>query len=82
MKFLQWLKLYLNRGKGFEEAWFLAVEALIKTEEGRGIPYEDLDELAEEFGEEVWEVYEQSLEWYLDKDHIYRPRVEADRSNW
>ena|SRR5208283_4582400 len=76
MTFLQWLKLYLNRGKGFEEAWFLAVEALTKTEEGRGIAYQDLDELAEEFGEEIWEEYEQSLEWYEDDD-LYRPRVEG-----
>ena len=72
MKFLQWLNLYLSRGMDFEEAWFPAVEALSTTEEGRGIAYEDLDEL----GEEVWEEYEQSLEWYLDDD-IYRPRVEA-----
>lgn len=72
MKFLQWLKLYLNRGLGFKEAWFLAVEALSTTEEGRGIAYEDLDEL----GEEAWEEYEQYEELYLDDD-IYRPRVES-----
>jgi hypothetical protein len=72
MKFLQWLKLYLNRGIDFEDAWFLAVEALSKTEEGRAIPYEHLDELEEE----LWWGYEQSLDWYEDDD-IYRPRVEA-----
>jgi hypothetical protein len=70
--FLQWLKLYLNRGAGFEEAWGLAVESLSKTTEGRGVAHEDLDEL----GEEGWLEYEQSLEWYEDDD-IYRPRIEA-----
>jgi len=72
MTFLQWLKLYLNKGKGFEEAWFLAVEALATTEERGGFTEEDLDEM----GEEGWAEYEQSLEWYLDDD-IYQPRVEA-----
>lgn len=72
MKFLQWLKLYLGRANDFEEAWGLAIEALAKTEEDRGIAYEDLDEL----GEEAWEEYEQDEEWFLD-DEIYRPRVLA-----
>jgi len=72
MNFLQWLKLYLNRGIGFEEAWFLAVKALATTEEGLGFTEEDLDEM----GEEAWQEYEQYEEWYLD-DEIYRPRVEA-----
>jgi hypothetical protein len=70
--FLQWLKLYLNRGIGFEEAWSLAMEALSTTEEGRGTAYEDLDKL----GAESWEEYEQYEEWYLDDD-VYQPRVEA-----
>jgi hypothetical protein len=70
--FLQWLKLYLNRGIGFEEAWCLAVDALNKTEEGRGNAFEDLDELGEEGSLE----YEQSLEGYEDDD-IYQPRIEA-----
>ena len=35
-----------------------------------------MDQLAEEFGDEIWEKYEQYKEWYLD-DEIYRPRVEA-----
>lgn|GEM_PF-1212098 len=74
--FLQWLKLYLSRGICFEEAWGLAVEALTETTEGRGIAFEDLNELAEEFGQAIWDEYEQSLEWYLDDD-IYLPRVEA-----
>jgi hypothetical protein len=68
--FLQWLKLYLNRGIGFEEAWFLAVDAMNKTEEGRGNAFEDLNELGEEGSLE----YEQSLEWYEDDD-IYQPRI-------
>ena len=72
MKFLQWLKLYLGRGIDFEDAWFLAVEGLSKTEERRAIPSEDLDELEEE----LWWEYEQSLDWYEDDD-IYQPRVEA-----
>lgn len=70
--FVQWLKLYLSRGAGFEEAWFLAVKALSTTEEGRGYTEEDLDEM----GEESWQECEQYEEWYLD-DEIDRPRVEA-----
>jgi len=72
MIFLQWLKLYLNKGKDFEEGWFLAVEALKTTEDDGGETLDDLHEL----GEEGWAEYEQSLEWYLDDD-IYRPRGEA-----
>lgn len=74
--FLQWLKLYLNRGRDFEEAWFLAIKALTKTTENRGVKYEHLDELADEFGEEIWEQYEQSMEWYLD-ENICQPRIKV-----
>jgi len=70
--FLKWLKLYLNRGLGFEEAWFLAMEALTRTEEGRGVTYENSYEI---MGDDYWMEYEQYLEWYLD-DEIYRPRIE------
>lgn len=59
--FLKWLKLYLSRGLGFDDAWFFALDAMYKTEAGR---------------EDGWIEEEEPLEWGQDYD-LYQPRIEA-----